>query len=83
MDIWKVLLGIVLVVVGLAVLWHGYTTVSSCNSFVGKIATAISSTFGGNGAQNCYNAQLDEVGGIIVALIGLVVIFVGNGNKKE
>lgn len=81
-DVWKILLGIVLVLVGVAVLWHGYTKASSCNSLGGRIVIAITSIFGGSGAQSCYNAQLDEVAGILVAIIGLVVIFVGNGKKN-
>lgn len=82
-DVWKIILGVVLVLVGLGVLWHGYTTVSSCNSLYGKIATAITSIFGGQSAQSCYNAQLEEIAGILVTLIGVVVIFVGNGNSTK
>jgi hypothetical protein len=82
-DVWKIILGIVLVLVGLAVLWHGYTVISGCNSIYGKIATAITSIFGGQGAQNCYNAQLQEIAGILVALIGVVVIFAGNNGKHK
>jgi multisubunit Na+/H+ antiporter MnhB subunit len=83
MDIWKALLGVVLVVIGIAVLWHGYSTTTSCNSVWGKLGTAIDSIFGGSAAQNCYNAGLQEIAGIIVAIIGLVVIFVGNDMKHK
>ena len=83
MDMWKAILGVVLVIVGLAVLWNGYNTVGNCNSIFGKIGTAISSIFGGNAAQACYNAGLQEVAGVIVAIIGVIVIFVGNKAKAR
>jgi uncharacterized membrane protein len=83
MDMWKALLGIVLVVIGIAVLWHGYSTIQSCNSLWGKLGTAINSVFGGSSAQNCYNAGLQEVAGVIVAIIGLIVIFVGNSPRHK
>jgi predicted MFS family arabinose efflux permease len=78
MDIWKALAGIVLVVVGAVAAAQGYITVSQCNSTFGQVANFFSSLLGGSAVQGCYNAQLVEIGGILVALIGLVVIFVGN-----
>lgn len=45
---------------------------------LGQVANFFTSLFGGSGVQSCYNAQIIEIGGIIVALIGLVVIFAGN-----
>jgi putative Mn2+ efflux pump MntP len=57
---------------------HGYfgptTTISQCNTVAGKLSTFFTSLFGGTGAQMCYNSQIAEIGGIIVAIIGLVVI---------
>jgi hypothetical protein len=51
---------------------------------LGKVATAITSIFGGTGAQACYNAQIAEVAGVLVVLIGLAVIFfpTKKGGKK-
>lgn len=71
---WKIVTGIVLLVVGLWVFWQNYNTIAQCNTIAGKLSTFITSIFGGNGAQSCYNSQLAEIGGIIVALIGFVVL---------
>ena len=84
MDAWKAITGIILILIGIAVFWQGYNTVSQCNSVLGKVATAITSIFGGTGAQACYNAQIAEVAGVLVVLIGLAVIFfpTKKGGKK-
>ncbi len=81
MDLWKALTGIILVVAGLMVAWQGYVQVSQCTSTLGQVANFFTSLLGGTAVQGCYNAQIIEIGGIIVALIGLVVIFVGNGTN--
>lgn len=75
MNTWKIITGIIILVVGVGVFWQNYRTVSSCNSLTGKVSTAVTSLFGGNGAQSCYNAGIAEVAGLIVAIIGLVVLF--------
>jgi multisubunit Na+/H+ antiporter MnhB subunit len=81
MDLWKAATGIILAVAGAYVAWQGYVQVSMCSSTFGQVANFFTSLFGGTGVQNCYNAQIIEIGGILVVLIGLVVIFVGNGKK--
>lgn len=68
-----VIVGLILLIVGAVLAWQSYLTVTQCSSPGGTIATAISTFFGGQRAQTCSNAQLFEVGGIIVAVIGLVV----------
>jgi len=83
MEKWKTLTGIILIVIGIAVAWQAYTTVSQCSSIVGQITTAITSVFGGTGAQACYNAQIAEVAGIIIVLIGLAVIFFPTKKHKK
>jgi len=75
MDKWEAITGVILFLVGAAVAWQNYNTVTGCNTFGGKLSTAITSLFGGTGAQSCYNAQIAVVGGILVALIGLVIIY--------
>jgi|GEM_PF-1651070 hypothetical protein len=87
MSTWKSITGIILLVVGIWVFWQNYHTISQCNSVAGKISTALTSIFGGNGAQMCYNSQLAEIGGIIVAIIGLVIIISslreGSGGRRQ
>ena len=78
MDVWKAITGILLVVAGAVAAGQGYVAVSQCTSTWGQLANFLTSIFGGTSVQACYNAQIIEIGGIIVALIGLVVIFVGN-----
>jgi multisubunit Na+/H+ antiporter MnhB subunit len=73
MEAWKATAGIILLIVGLLVAWQGYTTINHCNSVGGRISVAVTSLFGGTQAQACYNAQIIEVGGVIIALVGLVV----------
>jgi hypothetical protein len=58
--------------------------VTQCNSAGGTIATAISTFFGGQRAQTCSNAQIFEVGGIVAAIIGLVIaLFALFGKSKN
>ncbi len=75
MEFWKTITGVIVILIGIAVFWQGFSTVSQCNSILGKVATAVTSIFGGTGAQACYNAQIAEIGGILLVLIGLAVIF--------
>jgi hypothetical protein len=81
-NVWKLAFGLVLLVAGLVVFWQNYTTIASCGTVMGRIATFFSSLIGGQGAQACYNAQIGEVGGLVVALIGLVVLYSEFGMKK-
>ncbi len=83
MEKWEAITGIILLLVGIGVAWQNYNTVTGCNSVGGKLSTALTSLFGGTGAQSCYNAQIAVVGGIIVALIGLVIIFAANKTQKR
>lgn len=79
----KVLAGAIILVVGAFVSWQSYVSVNKCSSLGGKVSTFISSLFGGNAAQACYNAQILEVGGILVAVIGLIVIFLALRKKGK
>ena len=83
MNTWEAITGIILLIVGAAVAWQNYITMSSCNSVGGKIATFLTSLFGGNGAQACYNTQIAMVGGIIVAIAGLVIIYASTMKPKH
>ena len=69
----NVIVGVILLVVGAVLAWQSYLTVTQCNSAGGAIATAISTFFGGQRATTCSNAQIFEVGSIIVAIVGLIV----------
>lgn len=82
MNAWEVVTGIILLAIGIAVFWQSYNTIAQCGSVLGKIWTALTSIFGGTAAQSCYNAQLAEIGGGIVALIGLGVAYMGATGKK-
>jgi hypothetical protein len=79
---WKASIGVCLVIVGLVVSWKSYITINQCNSFVGKFSTFISSLFGGNAAQTCYNANIIVVAGVIVAIFGLGVIYLALKGAK-
>lgn len=83
METWKAITGIILLIVGVAVAWQNYMTIGSCNSITGKIGIVIGSLFGGSPAQACFNAQIAMVGGIIVAIAGLVIIYVAASAKKR
>lgn len=82
MNQWKAITGIILLIVGVAVFFQSYKTVTGCNTVVGKLSTFFTSIFGGNGAQACYDAQLDAVGAAIVAIIGLVIIYLAFRPEK-
>ena len=49
MNTWKLVTGIILLIVGLVVFGRGYNMVNACNSLGGKLTTVITSIFGGNG----------------------------------
>ena len=48
-----------------------------------QISTAITSIFGGNGAQACYNSGVIEVASVIAAIIGIVIIYASMNNKSK
>ncbi len=77
METWEVITGIILLIVGMVMFLQNYHTVNQCNSLGGKISTAISSIFGGTGAQSCYNSQISEIAGILIALMGLGIVYLG------
>jgi hypothetical protein len=83
MNTWETITGVIILVVSLAALWSSYNTVQQCNSIGGRISTAITSIFGGTGAQACYNSGLIEVGSIITAIIGLIIIFAANRKSRR
>ena len=78
-----VIIGIILLAVGAVLAWQSYLTVTQCNSAGGTIATAISTFFGGQRAQTCSNAQLLEIGGIVAAIIGLVIALFALFDKSK
>ena len=81
-NTWKAVTGVLLLAIGLEAFWQSYTTADQCNSILGRISIFVTSIFGGSGAQACYNAQLGQVGGVLVALIGLVVLYQVVTGKK-
>lgn len=83
MDMWKIFAGVILLVAGIIAAVQGYRVVVQCSSTFGQAENFLSSLFGGNAIQECYNAQLIELGGIIVALIGMIVIFYGNPTPRR
>jgi small basic protein len=83
MNTWEAITGIILLIVGLGLLWQSYTTSTNCNSISGRVWTAISSMFGGTNAQACYNASIIEVGSVITAIIGLVIIYAAVKGKRK
>ncbi|MDE1825485.1 MAG: hypothetical protein KGH61_05225 [Candidatus Micrarchaeota archaeon] len=75
MQTWKAITGIILLVIGALVAFQGYGVAGQCSSALGQVGTFVSSILGGSGAQGCYNAHIAEYGGIIIAIIGLIVIY--------
>jgi ascorbate-specific PTS system EIIC-type component UlaA len=83
METWKAVIGVILIVAGAIVAWQGSNTVNQCNTLLGKLSTVVSSIFGGTQAQACYNAEIAVIGGVIVALIGVVVVFASIRRHKK
>ncbi len=77
METWEIITGIILLIVGTVMFVQNYHTVTQCNSIGGKISTVITSIFGGSGAQACYDSQIAEIAGILIALMGLGIIYLG------
>lgn len=72
---WEAATGIILFLLGVALFWQSYNTSVSCNSVGGQISNFFSSIIGGTAVQNCYNASIIEVGSVIVAIIGIVIVY--------
>ncbi|HVA82921.1 MAG TPA: hypothetical protein VNF06_02035 [Candidatus Aquilonibacter sp.] len=83
METWKAITGIILFLIGAVVALQGYNTLNNCGSVVGMIGTFVSAIIGGNGTQSCYNAQVAQYGGVILAIIGLVVIYTAQKPMKK
>jgi hypothetical protein len=81
MNTWKAIAGLVILLVGIALVWNSYNQLARCNSTGGKILTAISNFFGNNGIQSCNNAGVLEVVGIVAAAAGLVVLLLAANGK--
>jgi hypothetical protein len=67
MNVWKTIAGVILLVAGVLAAVQGYSGVLQCGPTYQLTTTPF-----------CYNTELTELGGIIVALIGMIVIFYGN-----
>ncbi|MGA3021084.1 MAG: hypothetical protein ABSD68_04000 [Candidatus Micrarchaeales archaeon] len=78
-----VIVGLILLIVGAVLAWQSYVTVTQCNSPGGRVVTFISTLFGGQSAQTCSNAQILEISGIVVAVIGLVVAIFALYDKNQ
>ncbi len=83
MNIWEAITGIIILVVSVVLFWQNYNYSTQCNSLGGQISTAITSIFGGNGAQACYNSGVIEVASVIAAIIGIVIIYASMNNKSK
>ncbi len=75
MNAWETITGILVFLIGIALFWQSYNTSVSCNSIGGQISMFFTSLVGGTGAQMCYNSVIIEVGSVIAAIIGVVVIY--------
>ncbi|MDE1845791.1 MAG: hypothetical protein KGH53_00700 [Candidatus Micrarchaeota archaeon] len=75
METWKTISGVIIFLIGLVVGWQGYSALQSCNSVTGQVYTFISTILGGGAASACYNANVSQYVGLIVAIIGLVIIY--------
>lgn len=78
MNAVKTIVGIIIAAAGAIAAAQGYVNVTQCSSTWAQVANFFTSLVGGTAVQACYDAQIMEIGGIIVLLIGLVVIFAGN-----
>jgi uncharacterized membrane protein len=83
MNTWEAITGIIILVVSVVLFWQNYNYSTQCNSLGGQISTAITSIFGGTGAQACYNSGIVEVASVITAIIGLVIIYASMNTKSK
>ncbi len=79
----KIIAGLVILGAGAAVAWQSYNTYSTCNTLGGQISTFLNSIIGGGAAQACYNAQILTIAGVIVAIVGLAVLFLAFRSKDK
>ena len=83
MNTWEAITGIIILVVGAVLFWQNYNYSTQCNSLGGQISTAITSIFGGSGAQACYNSGIIEVASVIAAVIGAVIIYSAVNSRSK
>lgn len=83
METWKAITGIILFLIGAVVALQGYNTLNQCGSVLGQVATFLGSLLGGTGAQSCYNAQIAEYGGVILAIVGIVIVYTAQKPMKK
>lgn len=76
----KVIAGLVLLVVGVALFMNSYNQLAQCNSTIGQLLTNISNVFGGSGVSTCNNASILEVVGAVAAVVGIVILFISAKN---
>ena len=82
-KIW-VIVGTVCFLVGAALFWQSYLKVTECNSLLSKISTFLGAMFGGQvSPMACTIAQISEIFGILLAIMGLVVVFFGLRDKSK
>jgi hypothetical protein len=82
MNIWKIFMGVLMIVAGIVSAIQVYPIVIECTQTFGQSSNFFSSIFTGSALQICYNAQLIELGGVLVALIGMIVIFYDGGYAR-
>lgn len=83
MNTWEAIVGLIILVVGVALFINSYNQLLKCNSTGGQIATAISNFFKGTGIPVCNNASLLEIVGVIAAIVGAIILFVGANSKSN
>jgi hypothetical protein len=72
-------LGALLLVIGFAVFWYGYSVLQQYNTSVGQLAMALSAD-----AQAQYNqGEIEAIGGGILALIGVIVGIYGAAASSQ
>jgi hypothetical protein len=83
MNIWKAIAGLVILVVGVVLFWNSYNQLAKCNSTGGQILTAISTFFKGTGIPACNNASILEIVGVVAAIVGAIILFVGVSDRSN
>ena len=83
MNTWEAITGFVILLVGVAVFWQSSNSLVQCNSIGGRISSAITSLLGGTGVQACYNSGLLQLGSVITAILGAIIIIAAVSSKSE
>ena len=77
----EAIVGVLILGASVFLFWHNYNLQIQCNSWGGQVSNFFSSILGASAVQACYNSSIIEVGSIISAIIGGLIVYFATSDK--